>query len=193
MRSIATLTNITPPDTDYFRDGRIRDDDPTHSINGTPVNEALLGDITQFFSCIMQQAHDIDPSFNYNNIPDGVGGNDFQLQIALNKIISAAVGGWKVINIDHWDMWTLASLSVAHRLNSTQWKTISSIDVMILNDAANTMTTLNYDVIAGTQAGHVESIDATNINMVRTSGALYDSSGYSGSSNRGFISIRYTP
>jgi hypothetical protein len=192
MRSIATLTNITPPDTD-LRDGRIRDDDPTHSINGTPVNEALLGDITQFFSCIMQQAHDIDPSFNYNNIPDGVGGNDFQLQIALNKIISAAVGGWKVINIGSWNMQSLANLSVAHGLSSAQWKTISSIDVMILNDAANTMTTLTYDVVAGSLAGHVDSIDAININMTRTSGALYDSSGYSGSSNRGFISIRYTP
>ena len=84
-------------------------------------------------------------------------------------------------------------LSVTHGLSAAQWKTISSIDVMILNDAANTMKTLNYDFNVGTLAGHVDSIDATNINMARTSGGLYDNSEYSGSSNRGFISIRYTP
>ncbi len=57
------LTNVIAP-SGSFSKGRIRDDDG--SRNGTPVNEQLLGDMTQLFAKLMAEAN-ITPSGNPDN------------------------------------------------------------------------------------------------------------------------------
>ena len=54
------LTNVIAPSAPFTK-GRMRDDDG--SRNGTPVNEQLLGDMTQFFAKLMTEAS-ITPNGN---------------------------------------------------------------------------------------------------------------------------------
>lgn len=61
-RNILQLTNVDPADSDY-PSGRVRNNPGDNS--GTPVNEALLGDMVQFFQKIMVEAG-ITP----NQLPD---------------------------------------------------------------------------------------------------------------------------
>lgn len=79
MRTVENLNNVEAPDGDYLS-GRTKDASPAGSRNGTPVNEALLGDIKEFFEKLMREAG-ITP----NDLPDNTS-NGFQLyQAFLNQ------------------------------------------------------------------------------------------------------------
>ena len=69
-RNLSQQTNIIAPTSDY-PSGRIKDD--TGAADGTPVNEAVYGDIHQFFAKLLR-----DASITPNNQPDNTT-NGFQL------------------------------------------------------------------------------------------------------------------
>lgn len=79
MRPLSTKTNVETPDSTYPY-SRVKNN--TGSNNGTPVNEALLGDYIQFFERLMNQAG-ITP----NNLPDNAY-SGFQIFEALQKYIN---------------------------------------------------------------------------------------------------------
>lgn len=81
-RKLEDLTNVNAPDSDYPY-GRVKDRVGS-SNNGTPVNEALLGDMTQFFAKMMDEA-DVTP----NGLPDNEY-SGFQLYEALQTLIDRA-------------------------------------------------------------------------------------------------------
>jgi hypothetical protein len=65
-RKISDTINTVPPST-HYRYGAIRDRDETVNpvVEGTPMTEAIHGDITQFFAGLMS-----DAGFTYNGVPD---------------------------------------------------------------------------------------------------------------------------
>lgn len=75
-RSKATQTNIDGSDLGNYPDKRIRNNDG--SGNGTPVTEAVYGDIHEFFARIMRLA-----GTTYNGLPDNVT-NGYQLVDAFS-------------------------------------------------------------------------------------------------------------
>jgi len=75
-RSKATQTNIDGADLGNYPDKRIRNNDG--SGNGTPVTEAVYGDIHEFFARIMRLA-----GTTYNGLPDNVT-NGYQLVDAFS-------------------------------------------------------------------------------------------------------------
>lgn len=103
------------------------------------------------------------------------------------------------LNIGTWNMDTTDSLNVAHGLSATEWKTMTIISVDIRND--NDDTYYNIERVGGagaatTMGGSVSSRNSTNIVLVRVENGIFDDAAFnntSGSYNRGFINIEYTP
>lgn len=77
-RNKATQPNIDNSNPALYPDARIRDNDG--SGNGTPVNEAVYGDIHEFLAKIMR-----DSKTNYNDLPDNTQ-NGYQLYDALMSL-----------------------------------------------------------------------------------------------------------
>ncbi len=82
MRWIGTQQNVNGPDSEYIY-GRIRDWSGT--VEGTPVDEALYGDIHQLIAKIIQESG-ITP----NNLPDNEY-NGFQIWEALIQHMGGAI------------------------------------------------------------------------------------------------------
>lgn len=82
-RKLENLVNVDTPSVDYPR-GRVRDESAPAANDGTPVNEALMGDIHQFFAGLLDSAQ-VTP----NGLPDNTT-NGFQLlkafQLHLTKL-----------------------------------------------------------------------------------------------------------
>ncbi len=82
-RNLANQTNVNPPSAD-FPSGRIRDD--TGAGDGTPVDEALYGDIHQFFMKLARENGVV-----FNNLPES-NFNTYQLYQALVNEIETRIG-----------------------------------------------------------------------------------------------------
>lgn len=78
-RNLQNQQNIVPPDVIYPF-GRIKDNPGDNT--GTPINEALYGDIHQFFAKLFNHS-----GLTYNNLPDN-NTNGFQLWEALRAGIA---------------------------------------------------------------------------------------------------------
>lgn len=89
MRDLRTLKNVNPADSD-FPSGRVRDNPGDNT--GTPVNEALLGDMTQFFMKLIR-----DAGITPNNLPDSEYPG-YQLYEALQTLMLP--GEWTALTID---------------------------------------------------------------------------------------------
>lgn len=112
--------------------------------------------------------------------------------IALETEILSVTGGLqtKIIEIGDWDMDTTASLNKNHGVTLGN---IRSINVVIRDDAGSASIPLDYD-LAGTGASGNFAASSTQIQMLRTTGGLFDNTGYNSTSyNRGWITIQYIP
>jgi len=85
MRALRNKVNVKPPDSD-FPFGRVKDDDGTR--NGTPFDEALVGDAMQFFEKLM-----FDSGLAMNNLPEQ-SYTGFQLNQALGLVIQQVVSAY---------------------------------------------------------------------------------------------------
>ncbi len=119
MRILDNITNTPPPDGDYPK-SKIADESTPGSSDGVPVNEAVYGDMVQFFQKLI-----IDGSIGENDLPDNVT-NGYQLIDGLvakiNEIVpdsSTALSGYDYIGnarlpLTAW--WaTTAALSLFNR------------------------------------------------------------------------------
>lgn len=159
-RNLALQDGVDPADSDY-PSGRARDDDGTGTY-GTPANEAILGDMLQFFMKLIRMA-----AITTNNLPDSEY-NGFQYvealigalrasQAEINDIsttdidtfvspgrlaaattvvgsFNAAKLSFITINIGDWNMDTTAGLSIAYPAGVTK-TAIRQIQVLIIDDA----------------------------------------------------------
>lgn len=96
-----------------------------------------------------------------------------------------------ILNIGAWDMDTLGTLAVAHGLSAQEFASIKGIQVLIDDDGVTTKLPLDTNI--GAAFNGFFSADATNINLDRVVGGVFDAVGYSGAvANRGYIIINYT-
>ena len=77
-RNKANQRNIDKSDLANYPDARIRNN--TGSNDGTPISEAVYGDIHETFAKFMREA-----GLNYNNLPDNVS-NGYQLFEAIKRV-----------------------------------------------------------------------------------------------------------
>ncbi len=93
-----------------------------------------------------------------------------------------------VVEIGDWDMDTTASVAIAHGLTLSK---IRSVSALIRNDAGTVLYPLiGHDGAAA--AAMIETIDATNINIIRAAGGDFDGADFDSTSyNRGWIKIDY--
>lgn len=110
---------------------------------------------------------------------------------SLGEVLSDLVT--KVIDINEWNMDSDDTKQIAHTLSATEWKTIRSINVIIINDTSTDLTPLNGVGTSGTVYGGVGAIDSTNITLYRTGLGKFDTANYQDdtSFNRGWITIQY--
>lgn len=154
--------------------GSIRD--KTLSVGGTPVNRTTYTDMHQFFAKLMNFAG-VTP----NNLPD----NDYsgwQLMEALMTLMGGVKT--KILDIGIWNMNSTATIAVAHAGLGVPLGQIISIKAMITSDAGN-----KYQFEFG---GVTANIDATNINLERTSGGIFANTDFDGTTlGRGVIIVQY--
>ena len=94
----------------------------------------------------------------------------------------------KIMDIDDWNMDTVASVNVAHGLTLAN---IRSVSVLIRDDVGSNVYSLEYDSgFNGLDGTH--SLSATNVILARFGGGWFDSSSFDSTSyNRGWITITY--
>lgn len=96
----------------------------------------------------------------------------------------------KRIAIGNWNMDTTATLNVAHGLSDIS--KIMSASIMIISDTSAVVTELTSNVDNGDVAGGNYLIDATQFQLSRITGGIYDGVGYDSSPfNRGYITVQY--
>lgn len=97
-----------------------------------------------------------------------------------------------VIQIGDWNMSSTTTLTVAHGLNSTYWKHVKDIVVIVRNDADTKYSNFCYKLNAGTTGtptGSIDGIDSTNVTLTKE--GSFNPSPYSTTSyNRGFITLK---
>lgn len=170
MRWLGTQENVDSPDSEYIY-GRIRDWSGT--IEGTPVNEALYGDIHQFIARMMQESG-ITP----NNLPDN-DYNGFQIYEAFRALTINPI----VVETGDWDMQSSSFVIVTHGL--PDFKKVRGVQVIVRDDpdAAYSPITLG---------GGVSTISSTTLTINRDSGGSFDNVQYNGTGfNRGWVLIHY--
>lgn len=174
-RSISTLPNIVAPDSDY-PDGRLKD--KVGSNPGTRVNEAMVGDISQFFSKIMRET-----GITFNNLPDNEY-NENQLFEAMLKIF----GGLRrsVVEIGNWNMDADQDKIVSTDVPFAQARSVS---FLIIGDNGTYVIEAGGIFLTGT-----DSSGDLQIQMSRGAGSIYDSTGFDDATiNRGYVIIEYAP
>lgn len=98
----------------------------------------------------------------------------------------------KIIEIGDWNMDTDATKTVAHELNLANIR--PPVIAMIIKDDGAFFHPLTLGINVATPAdGYLQNINATNINLVRKTGGIYDTTDYDSTSyNRGWITVWYT-
>lgn len=109
MRKILSLSNVTPADATYPF-GRVKDTG-SGAFNGTPVNEAMLGDLLQTAMKLMSEG-----SIVPNDLPDNQN-NGFQIYQAMLAVMATVIDSKNTIQ--NTVAWTNAtSLLVNGWINS---------------------------------------------------------------------------
>jgi len=174
-RAITVLPNTVAPDTDY-PGGRLKD--KVGSNPGTRVNEAMVGDWSQFFDKLMR-----DTGSTYNNLPDNEY-SGLQLYTALLGIF----GGLRrtVVEIGSWNMDADQDKIISTDVAFSKVRTISFI---IIGDNGSLVIEAGGILSSGT-----DSSGDLEVQMTRGTGTIYDSAGFDDTSiNRGYLIIEYAP
>lgn len=113
-RPIRSLPNTNPPDSDY-QFGRLRDNPGDGT--GTKVNEAMLGDMKQFFEKLM-----FDAGIAFNGLPDN-SYSGYQLNQALGLFINGQNNAWN--NLSLLNSWAPSVNSYA------RWRFIGPQNILV--------------------------------------------------------------
>lgn len=183
-RNIQDGTNVDPA-TVEFPDGRIRD--KAGIITGTTGNEALFGDMTQFFAKLMR-----DASITTNGNPDNET-NGYQLMQGLVAKIIASIGfNFSVVEIGDWNMDFNESVSFAHGLTYAK---IIGAEAIIRNNADNeriNLCGLRDIPTTNTGEGGQIIVGSTNVTLYRRVDGEFDTPDFNSTSyNRGWVIIKY--
>ena len=99
----------------------------------------------------------------------------------------------KVVDIGDWNMNSTTTITVAHTISD--FKKIRDVSAIIRNDADAIYYKLNNTfstVSGGNSGGSVTPIDATTIELTRTTGGSFDGGTFAATTyNRGWITITY--
>jgi hypothetical protein len=101
----------------------------------------------------------------------------------------ASVWEFVELEIGSWNMQTTATLSVAHGLSATEWKTVRNYQAIVRNDADTQYFGLYTQI--GSQG--VSYFDSVNFNLERDTGGEFDNPNFNNGANRGWISYWYQP
>lgn len=172
-RSITVLPNTDAPDTDY-PGGRLKD--KVGSNPGTRVNEAMLGDMSQFFDKLMRETGAV-----YNNLPDNEY-SGLQLYTALLNIN----GGLRriVYEIGSWNMTADSSINVS---TDVAYSKVRGVTATIISDIGG--QTYN----AGLVVSGSDSSGDLLINIIRDSFYTVGNGWQNGAINRGYLIVEYAP
>lgn len=178
MRKLSEQIGVQAPTTDYVK-GRIVD-------NTTPVNEAINGDIIEFFHRMAWMA-----SITENNLPDNVT-NGHQLLQALqylielySKVANNADIKSAVIPIGAWDMDASTIKTVSWTLPSSHY--VVGFDVVIISDDG-----YNVYHLDGDNGWSRYQNNLSNFYLSRILSGIFDSTSYDDAvMNRGYITVRY--
>ena len=104
----------------------------------------------------------------------------------INSDTAGRVNG--KIEIGGWNMLTDLSKTINHGLSSTEWLTVTSLSVVIINDAQTALSSLNSSL------ENQLYLDASAIYILTNSGGIYNNTNNDSlANNRGFINFEYTP
>lgn len=191
------------PDLDFTNAVKIKD-------NQTVVGQYINSDIVEFFQKLLQQG-----GIPANNLYDNnVNGHQFieALYSAIyahslyptflnpltgilkgKSIKIIPIGSWGIHDIDE----STLTKSVSHGLKSSEWKTITNIDVILRNDEYTSIFPINTPPGGGSSMmpqGGVARITSSVITLEVLGGGFFDCNDFSSTvMNRGYISIEYTP
>lgn len=120
--------------------------------------------------------------------------------IGSNYITSAATTTivdyvTKTIEIGNWDMISTGNTSIPHSLSSTEWKTVTDIFGVIIDDAQTTHYLTNDGVINITPFSDINIlVTDTYVYIYRYLSGTFNNSNFNdGAINRGFVSFMYKP
>jgi hypothetical protein len=121
-------------------------------------------------------------------------GVDSSGNVVSGSSISTGEPVFETINIGDWNMDATTSITVAHSLSATEWKTIRSLGAIIRNDADTTYYIFSGPGGSNPQDGTIVSFNSTNVNLGRNTGGIYNSTSFDSTSyNRGWVTFWYTP
>jgi hypothetical protein len=117
-------------------------------------------------------------------------------ETAIDTVTTANPLTTKTVDLGDWDMDATVTLTVAHGLSVTEWKTVRKLSCIVRDDLD-----VNYDDIqrienelTGLLCGGFSGFDSTNIYLKRYTTGTFDSTAYNATSyNRGWLTFEYTP
>lgn len=175
---IENTDNTDLPDSDYPY-GKVRDNPGDGS--GTPANTKTLGDFHQFFARLLDKAGIVA-----NGLPD----NDYSGFQYFEALLELMGGKTKIIEIGDWDMDADSTKIVPHGI--ADYTKIRSVRGVFKNDADTVLITIPYVSNTLNDMVGVNSITASDINLIRTNAGQFDSTNYNSTGfNRGFLIIQY--
>lgn len=151
-----------------------------NDINVDTINEKTAANGVTIDGVVLKDS-EIDADFGTFG-PDGilVTGGVQTGNVKLSQVVR---------NIGAWNMDSTSSVGVTHGITQNS---IRSIDVVILNDDSNVEHKLSRVDTSGNIGGGVFSISSTTISLVRTTGGIFDNTGFDdGAINRGYVIITY--
>lgn len=111
-----------------------------------------------------------------------------KLAIVTSRLIK------KKLSLGGWDINTAQEVAISHGLSATEWKTITSISVIIRNDADDVRIDPFSEISSGVPQ-FVQKYATSSIIFVKLlTGGVFDTSGFQQTSfSRGTIELEYLP
>lgn len=99
----------------------------------------------------------------------------------------------KTVAIGSWNMNTTENREVPHGLSATEYKTISNISVMILdNSGTNSYPLFSFEFIDELR-GNIDYVSPTNINILRNALSRFGTDGTFNNTTLSFVTFEYAP
>lgn len=185
-RKLSNQINVVPADSTYPL-ARIKDNPGDGT--GTAVNEALYGDMHQFFARLMQIAN-VAP----NGLPDNAY-SGYQLITAITNHIKNTIQNFpalqrKVLPIGAWNMDTTTSLAINHGVSN--YEQIMSVSGVLINDGKTIVVPIPLVSEVAADVLIIGSITATQITLRRIVGGQFDNASFDDPTmNRGYLVVDY--
>lgn len=185
-RKLSNQINVVPADSTYPL-ARIKDNPGDGT--GTAVNEALYGDMHQFFARLMQIANVVP-----NGLPDNAY-SGYQLITALSNHIKHTISNYpslqrKILELGPWNMDTTNSIAVSHGISNFQ--NIRAVSGWLINDGLTILAPIPYVSDVSADILSISGITSTTITVRRVVGGQFDNATYDDAvMNRGYLVVDY--